>query len=394
MPTWTVSAAVRELMGLSGAASNLSEAAQEALAERLEAQNLQVEALQREVEEWAKRYGELQQRLVDEPDSERAQRAKELLQAGKLAEAGAELDALIAAAEQRREQETRRLASYHLSRAQAYSREFKPLQALEHYKKGYDYQPEDLDIAYAYGGALMTQRDYQAAQTVFMALVSRLRTLAEANPSAYRPYVAKTLNNLGISTPTPSAWPRREQVYEEALATYRELAAANPYAYRPDVAGTLNNLGLSTATPAPGRGASRPTRKRSPLSRSSPRPTRAYRPYVAMRSTTWGISTAPRSASARRRRSTRRRSPSAGARPANPSLPAYLATTLNNLGNLYSDQHRMRGATGLRGSARLSPASSPRRTLTAYLPNVAVTLNNLGNFISMTHGWAEAGQAY
>jgi hypothetical protein len=55
----------------------------EVLAEQLEAKNLQVEALQKEVQEWTRRYGELKRDLEGESDSALAQRAWALLEAGK-----------------------------------------------------------------------------------------------------------------------------------------------------------------------------------------------------------------------------------------------------------------------------------------------------------------------
>jgi tetratricopeptide (TPR) repeat protein len=69
------------------------------------------------------------------------------------------------------------------------------------------------------------------------------RRLAEANPAAYLPDLAASLNNLGIRL---SDLGRREEALaltEEAVTIYRRLAEANPVAYLPDLAGSLNNLG-------------------------------------------------------------------------------------------------------------------------------------------------------
>jgi tetratricopeptide (TPR) repeat protein len=70
------------------------------------------------------------------------------------------------------------------------------------------------------------------------------RRLAEAQPAAYLPDLAGSLNNLGILL---SGLGRREEALaptEEAAALYRRLAEAQPAAYLPDLAGSLNNLGI------------------------------------------------------------------------------------------------------------------------------------------------------
>jgi tetratricopeptide (TPR) repeat protein len=52
------------------------------------------------------------------------------------------------------------------------------------------------------------------------------RTLVEANPAAYRPGVATTLNNLGNLHREEHRYAEARQAYEEALRIYEELAAA------------------------------------------------------------------------------------------------------------------------------------------------------------------------
>ncbi|MFC4063396.1 tetratricopeptide repeat protein, partial [Actinoplanes subglobosus] len=74
--------------------------------------------------------------------------------------------------------------------------------------------------------------------------VTIYQLLAEANPGAYLPNLAASLNNLGIRH---SELGRRDEALEpsqEAVAIYRRLAEANPGAYLPDLAMSLNNLGI------------------------------------------------------------------------------------------------------------------------------------------------------
>ncbi len=66
--------------------------------------------------------------------------------------------------------------------------------------------------------------------------VALYRELAAQRPDAFRPDLARSLNNLGNML---SDLGRREPALaaaEEAVALYRELAAQRPDAFRPDLA--------------------------------------------------------------------------------------------------------------------------------------------------------------
>ena len=73
-------------------------------------------------------------------------------------------------------------------------------------------------------------------------------TLAAQNPTAYRPDLAGTLNNLGNVYDDTHRFAEAEAAFKEAAGIRRELAAQNPAAYRPDLATTLNNLASLHAT--------------------------------------------------------------------------------------------------------------------------------------------------
>jgi tetratricopeptide (TPR) repeat protein len=177
------------------------------------------------------------------------------------------------------------------------------------------------------------------------------RKLAAAEPGTYLPNVATTLNNLGsLLSDLGERGPARQH-FEEALSIRRKLAAAEPGAYLPDVAGTLNNLG-SLLSDLGERG---PARQHYEEALSIRRKLAAAEPGTY--------------------------------------LP-NVATTLNNLGNLLS-------ALGERAQARkdYDEALSIRRKLAAaepgaYLPNVATTLNNLGNLLSALGERAQARKDY
>jgi tetratricopeptide (TPR) repeat protein len=70
------------------------------------------------------------------------------------------------------------------------------------------------------------------------------RELAEAYPDRYRPYLARSLSNLGnrlsaLGRPAEALPPT-----QEAVALYRELAETYPDRYRPHLARSLSNLGV------------------------------------------------------------------------------------------------------------------------------------------------------
>lgn len=70
------------------------------------------------------------------------------------------------------------------------------------------------------------------------------RTLAQANPDVYLPYVAGTLNNLANLQKAKNDFPAAEAAYTEALEIYRTLAKPHPEVYLSYVAMTACNLGI------------------------------------------------------------------------------------------------------------------------------------------------------
>jgi tetratricopeptide (TPR) repeat protein len=77
--------------------------------------------------------------------------------------------------------------------------------------------------------------------------VTVYRRLAGANPAAYEPDVAMSLNNLSVRLAEAG---RREEglaAIQEAVTVRRRLAAANAAAYEPALATALNNLSIRLA---------------------------------------------------------------------------------------------------------------------------------------------------
>jgi tetratricopeptide (TPR) repeat protein len=82
------------------------------------------------------------------------------------------------------------------------------------------------------------------AEEVFQEALKIRRQLSQSNPSAYLPYVATTLNNLGALYSDTNKLKEAEEVFQEALKIRRQLSESNPSAYLPYVATILNSLGL------------------------------------------------------------------------------------------------------------------------------------------------------
>ena len=115
--------------------------------------------------------------------------------------------------------------------------------------------------------------------------VTIYRRLAAANPAAYEPALASSLNNLSIDLAEAGRRGEGLTAIEEAVTIYRRLAAANPAAYEPDLAMSLNNL--SSAWPKPAAAAKRKllaSKRPGSETRSSPRLlTRKLVAYAARR---------------------------------------------------------------------------------------------------------------
>jgi tetratricopeptide (TPR) repeat protein len=395
--SWSVGPKVRQLLTAWGVGDTLPDKALEVLAEKQEAKQLQVQALEEEVREWTRRYDELKRDLEAEPDSELSQRARAFLEAGKLHEAGTAYEALIKTAEGRRDAESARVASYSLNRGRIFLLDFKPLEALPYYEKAYCLCPDRAECALGYAVLLIEQRDYRRAEPVLMAALARMREAAQANPAAYRSDIAMTLNSLGLVHAEEHLYAEARQAYEAALAIHRELAQTNPAAYRPDVAATLNNLGTLHAEEhlyAEARQAYEAALAiHRELAQANPA---AYRPDVAATLNNLGTLHAEEHLYAEARQAYEAalaiHRELAQANPA--AYGPAVAGTLNNLGALHYDEHRYAEARQVYEAALAIRRELAQANPAAYRPGVAETLNNLGLVHAIEHRYAEARQAF
>jgi hypothetical protein len=215
----------------------------ERLNELLDKKDLELQAKIREAEAWAQKYRELEQRLAAEgQDSPLAQQVQAFLKEGKLEEAGSLLDRLIEAEEKAVE----RVAAYHFNRAEVYTLQFQngPLEAPWHYRKAYNYRPDNIEYAHCYAATLQAQRDFQPAEAIYQTNLATLRAMSTADLATFLPTLGRTLNNLGLlynDTNRPLA---SEQACQEALRIQRQLAKSNAPTDLAGVAAALNNLGI------------------------------------------------------------------------------------------------------------------------------------------------------
>lgn len=95
-----------------------------------------------------------------------------------------------------------------------------------------------------YARLLYSLNDFEKARSYYEKALHELRMLVEQNPEVYMPYMAKTLNNLGVLLKNTNELQQARAYYGEALKICRGLSRQNPKAYMPEVAACLNNLGI------------------------------------------------------------------------------------------------------------------------------------------------------
>jgi hypothetical protein len=112
------------------------------------------------------------------------------------------------------------------------------------------------------------------ALTLTARLSAYYRRLAGANPAAYEPALALSLNNLSVLLGEAGRRDEGLAAIEEALSVYRRLAAANPAAYEPDLARSLTTSRSGSPRPDAATRASPRSRKPSASVGTWPPPTR------------------------------------------------------------------------------------------------------------------------
>ena len=350
----------------------------------LEKQN---EGLQAQSTEWAKQFAEYDPTVESNDVYKEALR---LFQENKLDDADALLDEVNI--EKRRQEKVKQAfleeAKEYMLKAKIKIAKFDFANAEIYYQKAIDADPENLDNLHEFAVYLQNQNqflkarplyekamklakgeiekvailgnlgvlyndqnEYDKAADAFNRALTIYEALAAANPTAYRPYIAMTLNNLGLLYEDLNDYANAAAAYERALAIREDLAATNPTAYRADLAGTLNNLGnLYQNQNDYAKAADAYERARAIYEELAAANPTAYRPYVGL--------------------------------------------TLNNLGSLYLKQNDYaKAADAYKRTLNIYEdlaAENPQ----AYRPDLASTLNNLGSLYRNQNDYAKAADAY
>jgi tetratricopeptide (TPR) repeat protein len=142
------------------------------LNELLDKKDLQLAQKVEEANEWAQRYHEVSARLAASDDSQLSKKALALIREGKLDEAGALLDGLVAKQEAQLDQ----LAANHFNRGDIFRLQFKYPQARAYFDKAYQYRPDNPLYAVIYAWNRMEEQNFTKAIEVYIVLLKQLRT--------------------------------------------------------------------------------------------------------------------------------------------------------------------------------------------------------------------------
>jgi tetratricopeptide repeat protein len=208
-----------------------------------------------------------------------------------------------------------------------------------------------IEHRFNYAYLLQGLNDFDKARSHYEGVLQVLRVLAKDNPEICKPYVAATLNNLGILLKDTNELQQAQNCYEEELRIYRELSKQNPEVYKPYVAVTLNNSGTLLSITNEHQLArayyEEALQIYRELSKQNPE---VYKPYVAV--------------------------------------------TLNNLGNLLGITNEHQQARAYYEEVLRIYRELSRQNPDAYKPALAMTLNNLANSLSSSNECQQARAYY
>ena len=211
------------------------------LNELLDKKDVEIAQKTKEVQDWIDRFNELSNRLEQKSgDDELSRQAADALHSGDLLRAENLLKDLLA----KEEKQVDLTAQNQFNLAQLLELRFEPLQALDHYRKAYNYRPDNPAIGEAYAILLHKEKKFGEAETILLHILATRRELAKASFQAYSGGVASTLSNLGALYIETDRLREASDVLTESLEIDRALAKTNPEIYLPEVAKTLNNLGV------------------------------------------------------------------------------------------------------------------------------------------------------
>lgn len=97
---------------------------------------------------------------------------------------------------------------------------------------------------YNLGNIYTDENNVYDARTNYLKAFKIFSVLTAENPNAYRPILAATLNNLGVTAKSMYVYSDAIKYYEKALEQYEQLILLNKDYFFPFYAATLNSLGV------------------------------------------------------------------------------------------------------------------------------------------------------
>lgn len=249
---------------------------------------------------------------------------------------------------------------------------------------------EFADLLHSLGEEGRAMGHYQEALELY-------RKLSKRNPRVYKPYIAATLNQLGLIFQKNGKIDSAQRYYSGALKIYRQLAKYLPREYQPNVAMVLNNLGNlyndANDHKRTKQYYSEALRLYRQLARQAPH---VYQPHLAsaLNNVAIQLKKEDRLEEAKRyyeealeiKRNLSQENPQA-------YLPS-IALTLNNLAILLKKMGQLQQARGYyEQSLQIKRKLALQKPL-VYLPSIAITLNNLGALLMKTDELAAAQAHY
>lgn len=234
---------------------------------------------------------------------------------------------------------------------------------------------------FGYADLLYSLNDFTKAKQYYEEILVIYRALAKKNPQAYNPYLALTLNNLGLLYSNNNELKQAKDCHQEALVIRRELVKKSPQAYNQDLAMTLNNLGLLLGKNNELKQAKdcyqEALVKYRELAKKNPQ---VYNPELASVLNNLGVllndNKEPKQAKEYHQEALEIRRELVRKKPQ--VYNSYLAMTLSNLAVLLANNNELEQAKDYYQEALVIRRELAVKNPEAYNPDLATTLNNLG----------------
>lgn len=196
-------------------------------------------------EDWRKKYEDLVEQLAS-ADSENglSRKAEHLIEQGRLDEAQAVLDQLIADDEK----DLDRVAADHFHRGQLYALQFDTSRALRDFERAHQIRPDEIQYALNCSQMLILQHKNERAIEILEPFVPTLQEQKDISQKSYI-LAIEVLGNLASAYQGIQSPEKAEELYVRVVALCRAVPPSNAVALEVDCAANTENLaGLYMAT--------------------------------------------------------------------------------------------------------------------------------------------------